>query len=538
MRRIHTFLVFFFALCLSASAVSAFGAVCPRSLVGGAVLEPLDLYSHNGVLNVSLTYYTRVDLGGITLYCFMGPNAEQSPTLHVYPGDSLYITLTNGLPPSAAMGGMPALALTSNTSPNCGDKVMTGGSTNLHFHGTNLPPVCHQDEVIKTLINSGETFQYLLQFPKDEPPGLYWYHPHVHGISEAALQGGATGAIIVEGLENVNPEVASLPARTLMIRDQVLPASLASNSDAPAWDLSVNYAVVAYPTYTPVILPMRPGQKQFWRMVNSSADTILKVGVVYDGVEQDLSVIALDGVATGSQDGTGVGKTVMMKRIRLSPASRAEFIVTAPPASVKKAQLVTYAIDTGPDGDNDPDRPLGTIKVSANAANPPVTMPKTTAPLPGKSRFEAMDKAAVATRRKLYFSEVLSDPTDPNSPTNFFITVDGATPTLFDPNNPPAITTTQGVVEEWTIENRALENHEFHIHQIHFLVEERDGKPGHNEYLDTIDVPYWSGTGPYPKVKLLMDFRGETVGDFVYHCHILGHEDSGMMAIIRVLPKP
>ena len=78
--------------------------------------------------------------------------------------------------------------------------MMTAASVNMHYHGTNTPPMCHQDEVIKTLINAGETFTYDLHFPFDEPPGLYWYHPHIHGISEAAVQGGASGAIIVEGL--------------------------------------------------------------------------------------------------------------------------------------------------------------------------------------------------------------------------------------------------------------------------------------------------------------------------------------------------
>ena len=42
---------------------------------------------------------------------------------------------------------------------------------------------------------------------------------------------------------------------------------------------------------------------------------------------------------------------------------------------------------------------------------------------------------------------------------------------------------------------------------------------------------------PYPSVTLRMDFRGPDIGDFVYHCHILDHEDGGMMAIIRVLPQ-
>ena len=57
------------------------------------------------------------------------------------------------------------------------------------------------------------------------------------------------------------------------------------------------------------------------------------------------------------------------------------------------------------------------------------------------------------------------------------------------------------------------------------------------QYRDVVNVPYWSGQGPYPSVKVRMDFRGPYVGDFVYHCHILEHEDKGMMAIIRVLPR-
>ncbi len=106
--------------------------------------------------------------------------------------------------------------------------------------------------------------------------------------------------------------------------------------------------------------------------------------------------------------------------------------------------------------------------------------------------------------------------------------MDGQTPQVFNPDNPPAIVTKQGTVEDWTNENRSTENHEFHIHQIHFLVMERNGKPAlDGQYLDTIDVPYWSGKGPYPSVTLRMDFRGQVTGDFVYHCHILEHEDGG-----------
>jgi FtsP/CotA-like multicopper oxidase with cupredoxin domain len=146
------------------------------------------------------------------------------------------------------------------------------------------------------------------------------------------------------------------------------------------------------------------------------------------------------------------------------------------------------------------------------------------------NRDPALSAARPLRQRRLYFSE---------SHKQYFITVDGVTPEAFDMNfKKPNITVRQGTIEDWTVENRAREAHVFHIHQLHFLVLERDGKPVKGQYRDMINVPYWTGTGPYPSVKLRMDFRGPDIGDFVYHCHILGHEDSGMMAIIRVLPKP
>jgi len=133
-------------------------------------------------------------------------------------------------------------------------------------------------------------------------------------------------------------------------------------------------------------------------------------------------------------------------------------------------------------------------------------------------------------------------------PTQFFMDVQGQPEKLFDPNATPDITATQGTVEEWTVENHTLENHEFHIHQIHFLVEAQNDfeingnsqAPGvTGQYLDTIEVPAWDGNPAhsYPNATLRLDFRGNDIGDFVFHCHILGHEDLGMMNIIRVVPQ-
>jgi FtsP/CotA-like multicopper oxidase with cupredoxin domain len=483
-----------------------------------------------------------MDSAGRTLFCFVTPNGLQGPTLHVLPGDTLNVTVTNLVP--APPPGSPT-EVVSNPSNRCGDMTMTITSLNIHYHGTNTAPTCHSDEVVHTIINSGESFQYSLHFPTNEPPGLYWYHPHVHGIAEAAVQGGASGAIIVGGIASFQPAVAGLPERVLVVRDQPVAGTSASSGTAPSWDVTLNYVPIPFnatptPGFTPAIIKMQTGKKEFWRVSNSSADTILDLQLLYDNVAQPLTVVGFDGVPIGSQDGTAKpGKTLTQTDILIPPAGRAEFIVTAPSASVRKAIFQTLNIDTGPAGDADPTRPLAVIQTGSAPAGLPVTeTASATASIAG-NRFAGLATAIPTARRTLYFSEVISDPSDPSSPTNFFITVDGATPTLFDPNNPPAITTRQGSVEDWTIQNRSPENHEFHLHQVHFMLLAVNGvpvPPSQQQFYDMFQVPYWSGSGPYPSITVRADFRGPDIGDFVYHCHILGHEDNGMMAIIRVLP--
>ena len=518
---------------------TATSSPCPRPAAGSVVTPPPELSSQNGVLNVTFNYYTTVDSAGRTLFCFSTPNGFEGPTLHVMPGDTLNVTVTNKVPPPPP--GSPT-EVVSNSSNQCGDATMTITSLNIHYHGTNTSPQCHGDQVIHTVINSGETFNYSLKFPANEPPGLYWYHPHIHGIAEAAVQGGASGAIIVGGIANFQPAVAGLPERVLVVRDQPVAGAPAPGGIIPSWDVTLNYVPIPYvstptPGFIPSIIRMQTGGKEFWRVSNSSADTILDLQLLYDNVAQPLTLVALDGVPIGSQDGTVPGQTLTQTDILIPPAGRAEFIVTAPSAAVKNAVFQTLNINTGPDGDNDPTRPLAVIQTSS--AKPPLPTTEVASGTVSGPLFSNLATTTPTAARTLYFSEVVSDPSNPASPTNFFITVDGATPTLFDPNNPPAITTTQGSVEDWTIQNRAEENHEFHLHQVHFLLMAVNGvpvPPSQQQYYDTIQVPFWSGTGPYPSVTVRADFRGPDIGDFVYHCHILGHEDGGMMAIIRVLP--
>ncbi len=533
---IYFFLLASLVLTMNPAGAIAKSGPCPRFAAGSTVTNPPALFSQKGRLTVNFSYNTQQDAQGRTLYCFTTPNGTESPTLHVHPGDHLVIKVKNNLP---APTDSSEMMMTTNATDVCGAATMNSASVNIHYHGTNTSPTCHSDEVIHTLINSGETFTYDVAFPFDEPAGLYWYHPHVHGLSEHAVQGGGTGAIVVDGIEVLQPRVAHLPQRVLVIRDQEVAGNPTPGGQVPSWDVTLNYVPIPYPALTPAVIKTTPNEQQFWRVVNASADTILDLQLLYDNVSQPITLVALDGVPVGSQDGTAQGRLIPITHLRLPPAARMEFIVRSPSRSVKTAQFITKKVNTGPDGDNDTTRVLADIEPVGDVIGPDSSV-VTTEMESWRQRFEGMREARITAKRTLYFSE---------NQTQFFITVDGQKPVAFSPDNPPAITTTQGSVEEWTIQNRSQENHEFHIHQTHFMVLSQNNflingsqpiAALEGQFLDMIDVPFWDGNPrhPYPSVTVLLDFRGQDVGDFVYHCHILEHEDGGMMAIIRVLPGP
>jgi FtsP/CotA-like multicopper oxidase with cupredoxin domain len=536
---------------------------CFRGDLSGTVPEPADLRSKNGQLKVELAFRSSIDSHGLTRYCYIDKAGNQSPTLRVKPGDRLTIVLRNELPASA--GAASHKMAPGKEAQDCaGDGEMTASSTNLHFHGLDIPPVCHQDDTLKTLVQpSGAPFEYSFQIPADQPPGLYWYHPHVHGFNKAQVLGGASAALIIEGIETVNREVSGLPERVLVIRDQELlnpdAAPVQSNSmpapqvlrDAegdilnngtgtgkPAKDLSINFVPVPYPQYQPAVIKMKPSERQLWRLLNASAITYLDLQVLFNDWAQTVGVIALDGVPV-NENGNHDQQVVPKRHLLIPPGGRAEFIVKAPKEGVR-ASLVTRTIDTGPAGENDPTRPLATIVSTADAPEPSSRLPVSPATLVSASGTPLKEIAPVR-ERKLYFSETPRDPKNPNSPTQFFITIDGKTPAVFDPSSPnPDIVVNQGDVEDWVIENRSQELHDFHIHQLHFQLLEWNGVPVDEPYLrDTINVAYWDGHSPvYPSVKLRMDFRDPNiVGTFVYHCHLLEHSDGGMMGTIRVEPR-
>ena len=512
--------------------------ICPRPRFGSAIPYPADLRSNGGKIDLNLSFRTFTDRYGLIRYCYLYETKTSSPTLRLNPGDELILNLKNDLPAQEAPAGAE---IHRHGTGDCSSGLMSGSSTNLHFHGLGVPPVCHQDEVIHTLLQPGDpAFAYRIRIPRDQPPGLYWYHPHPHGFSERQVVGGASGALIVEGIEKMKPQVAGLPERVLVLRDQMIPGRRFGDDDAsdgPAKDISLNYVAILSPIFRPAVLPVKPAQVEFWRVLNASADTYFDLQVRFGPTIQDvhipqtLELIAMDGVPTGSAP-----NAAQRQNILLSPGARAEFVVRTPPVGTY-AQLVTRAYDTGPDGERDPYRAIANISAAVDAPPTPSSIPAVTSkPQPVSYELQSI---APAGRRKLFLSEARVDPKDPTSKLVYFITVDGAIPKVFDMHQAkPDVTVLGGTVEDWTIENRAREAHAFHIHQIHFQVLERDGRDALEPMLrDTIDLPFWDGQEPYPSVKLRMDFRApEIVGTFLFHCHLLEHEDGGMMGSILVLP--
>src|SRR5208282_2530251 len=183
---------------LSASAQS----ICPvRPAPGSPVVNPLDLYSQNGTLTVNLTLQNQKEDDGFMHYCYAYTYQGQlieAPTLRLNPGDQLILNLTDNIQapydpdpadkkhpmPMQQMHAASAMQHVQKLDDPCNATMIEPSSTNMHFHGLNISPTCHQDDVIYTILQSGDpAFQYNIPVPANDAPGMYWYHPLPHGYT-------------------------------------------------------------------------------------------------------------------------------------------------------------------------------------------------------------------------------------------------------------------------------------------------------------------------------------------------------------------
>ena len=189
----------------------------------------------------------------------------------------------------------------------------------------------------------------------------------------------------------------------------------------------------------------------------------------------------------------------------LPPGKRFDVLVTWPEAGSYKLRTLTY--NQGPEGDVYGERVLMTVNVAGEAVATP-SQPTTMGTLPD------LQDAEVAERRTVVFSEA-------NKAGKFFINGEQF-------NGRTMYTPKLGTVEEWTLKNVTGEDHPFHIHVNDFQVMSVNGKPYDAASLqDIVKIP---AKGEVVIRQRFADFTGK----FVFHCHILAHEDNGMMAIVDV----
>jgi suppressor of ftsI len=465
---------------------------------GAALPQPPQAQAKNHV--VSLTLHA-VNENGKDTFAFNGQTT--APIIRASPGDVLEITYINDLPVKS----------TETCAPNpCMDM------TNLHFHGLTVSPNAPQDDVLTMLAKPGQKLDYSVEIPRDHEPGLFWYHTHPHGESERQVLDGMSGAIVIEGMERYVPEVARLREQVLVVRGRSLeddtnaaelrtrveiPAEPCGSAAKPASEIfTVNGAVRPQ-------IDIAPKERQFWRIVNASADRYLDLQL--DG--QTFEIVALDGMPLAYHEPKS--PTLAANHFLLSPAGRLEAIVTGPSAGMHSV-LRTLCVDTGPTGAANPGMVLADLMESGSDRSSPTPVQSHAT----DNRPPSYKLIDVEPLKKTPVDFTVTFTEDKNG---FYINRQ-----KFALDAPPMTTVRVGTYQHWRIVNDSAELHPFHIHQVHFLAYEQNDAPLPNPaWLDTVNVPV-AGS-----VDVILDFTDPVIkGMSVFHCHLLNHEDKGMMAKI------
>ena len=460
--------------------------------------QPPQVRAKNHVVSLTLR---AVNENGRDAFAFNGGTI--APVIRASPGDVLKITYINDL--------------RAKSSETCAVNPCMN-MTNLHFHGLTVSPNPPQDDVLGMLAMPGQVLHYTVEIPRNHPPGLFWYHTHPHGESDRQVLDGMSGAIVIEGMERYAPQVGRLRERVMVVRGRDIEhdpkaAELRRVAEIPSKGCGGEpEAAGEIFTVNGALRPrieIAPGERQFWRIVNASPDRYLDLQL--DG--QTLEIVALDGMPLAYHEPKAPTRTT--NHLLLAPAGRLEAIVTGPPRGAHSA-LRTLCVDAGPDGDPHPEMILAELVQPSSKAPP--TQAHTIDHRP--PRYKPID---VGPLKKGAPNFIVTFTEDKNG---FYI--NGR---KFAPDAAPMTSAPIGTYQHWRIVNQTAELHPFHIHQVHFLAYAENGVPlKHPEWLDTVNVPYRGS------VDVILDFTDPVIkGMSVFHCHLLNHEDKGMMA--KVLLK-
>jgi FtsP/CotA-like multicopper oxidase with cupredoxin domain len=442
-----------------------------RAFAGGQELlvQPAEIRSANGVLNATLTAAPgRVQLGDYAFPGLLYNGAYMPPLLRARLGDTLRVNFSNALPDDPS---------------------------NLHFHGMSVSPQGRSDNVF-VHVHPGGRFDYEVRIPAAgrQGPGLFWYHPHAHGVVDKQILGGMSGGLVVEGSEQLFPILRGLPERFLLIKH----AELGENQI-----LSINGQV------NPRVA-IRPGEMQFWRIGNIGAEAFLKFRI--EGMP--LYVLATDGHPLSRPRKT--------TELFLGPGERVDAIAIGP-------QPGEYAMSTVPFQNEawnkpGPSRPMAMIVSAGPAASGARAESEILRQRPAAPAWtDEVRSAPIAHRRTLTYSRTAD---------RKIFMIDGR---VMEEGRVDQ-TVKLGDTEEWTVVNTDQQFHNFHIHQTAFLVTEVNGvRQDEDSLRDTFSLPPATAAGP-GVLKVVIPFTDPViVGRFVYHCHAVDHEDKGMMGVVEVV---
>ena len=480
------------------------------------------------------------------------------PVITARPGEQLHVRVRNRLTAYDSTGW--------NGDHNVPHMLDT---TNLHLHGLEIVP--HLFEPVGTpdttsemiAIPPGKDKDYFFQIPDDQPPGLFWYHPHHHGSTAVQAVSGMAGGIIISGDIDEVPEIKAARDIPIVIQDIGL---FPSESEPDLWlyeprqnaiwntlksqvylngraeptlqggfttgDYKLRYFLIngepfykevhnednpLDPVGTQLPVPrfnMKPGEVARFRMLNANSDGVTPI--VFE--DHELHLIALDGV-NFSEPRTlpvkGIEGKYGDQQLLLAPANRAEFLFKAndKPGIYQVVQLQQdqqFLISSR--------RVLAEIEIAGD----PVSMEiPDKLPIP-RRHYPLIKTDEVKRTRKVVFS--MGFPPVLNKIVGLDFMVNNQ---LYD-EEAIDMTVDLGSAEEWRIsvpdeQNGGSEGHPFHVHVNSFEVISIDGKaqpPG------TIQDTIWVQKNT--EVIIRMKFRQWT-GKSVYHCHILPHKDTGMM---------
>ena len=492
----------------------------PAPAAGVPFANPDEIRSAHGELRTTLHLVrARNTLDGVPVDLRSYNGKLVGPTLRARPGDVLRITLKNELAPELEFSG------TMNT-------LHSFNVTNFHTHGLHVSPAGISDNVLLE-VGPQSSQEYEIVIPADHPAGTFWYHAHRHGSTAAQLASGASGALIIDGGMDLVPALAKVPQRIFVL--QQIPYFLpppTQPGQQPVGVIEEQYkdsifgpgtwdALGRFTTINGQRLPvlrMHPGSVERWRLIDSGIREAmyLRLKRVDKSGGTAPDILPLREIAV---DGLPLGKIIQPDQIELWPGYRSDVLVKAP----DQAGVEYILTDERPGQDKEHSQ-IARLIVEGDAAPMPLPEDRDLAP------FRLKSLEAPQGTQNVVYGILLDGPGIKFTANNH----------QFDPNTARQLEL--GKTELWNL--RSINqvgfpggvSHPFHIHVNPFEVtsiKDRSGK-------ETLTEPVWRDTIVLREgwqVQMRTQYT-DFLGMFVHHCHILDHEDEGMMELVEIVAPP